>query len=264
MPSPQDERDRKEAARLLLAAAIAILLLIVIGAVGIYFITGLGDSDPFSAGLGLKGAAIVSFGVSLVLDSRHGDRVRGRCDFRRAAIHHRGLFDLLRDLLADDRLDLLIGSQRGFHRSGSLEKEKAAACCGLLTFTRADGFNTTNDSGDDDDATSNDGVVVMMMVTVTVVVVIMCRRRCCGKRAEQQAQPYDETDQKPLHDFLLVIGCAHNDSPARSAKCRDKRKRKVKGTATERGRAFAPACRRMSLSPPAACRLRSAPDNICA
>lgn len=67
MPSPQDERDRKEAARLLLAAAIAILLLIVIGAVGIYFITGLGDSDPFSAGLGLKGAAIVSFGISLVL-----------------------------------------------------------------------------------------------------------------------------------------------------------------------------------------------------
>jgi hypothetical protein len=67
MPSPQDERDRKEAARLLLAAAIAILLLIVIGAVGIYLITGLGDSDPFSAGLGLKGAAIVSFGVSLVL-----------------------------------------------------------------------------------------------------------------------------------------------------------------------------------------------------
>lgn len=67
MPSPQDERDRKEAARLLLAAAVAILLLIVIGAVGIYFIAGLGDSDPFSAGLGLKGAAIVSFGVSLVL-----------------------------------------------------------------------------------------------------------------------------------------------------------------------------------------------------
>ena len=67
MPSPQDDRDRKEAARLLLAAAVAILLLIVIGAVGIYFITGLGDSDPFSAGLGLKGAAIVSFGVSLIL-----------------------------------------------------------------------------------------------------------------------------------------------------------------------------------------------------
>jgi hypothetical protein len=67
MPSRQDERDRKGAARLLLAAAIAILLLIVIGAVGIYFITGLGDGDPFSAGLGLKGAAIVSFGVSLVL-----------------------------------------------------------------------------------------------------------------------------------------------------------------------------------------------------
>ena len=67
MPSPQDERDRKEAARLLLAAAIAMLLLIVIGGVGIYFITGLGDGDPFSAGLGLKGAALISFGVSLVL-----------------------------------------------------------------------------------------------------------------------------------------------------------------------------------------------------
>ena len=56
-----------EAARLLLAAAVAILLLIVIGGVGIYFIMGLGDRDPFSAGLGLKNAAIVSFGVSLAL-----------------------------------------------------------------------------------------------------------------------------------------------------------------------------------------------------
>jgi len=66
MPSPQD-RDRKEAARLLLAAAVAILLLIVIGGVGIYFIMGIGESDPFSAGLGLKSAAIVSFGVSLAV-----------------------------------------------------------------------------------------------------------------------------------------------------------------------------------------------------
>ena len=111
MPSPQDERDRKEAARLLLAAAIAILLLIVIGAVGIYFITGLGDSDPFSAGLGLKGAAIVSFGVSCVLILvmaivSGGDAIFGELPFT-----VRGLFDLLRDLLADDRLDLLISSQ---------------------------------------------------------------------------------------------------------------------------------------------------------
>lgn len=67
MPSPQDQRDRKEAARLLLAAAVAILLLIIIGGVGIYFIMRISESDPFSAGLGLKNAAIVSFGVSLVI-----------------------------------------------------------------------------------------------------------------------------------------------------------------------------------------------------
>jgi hypothetical protein len=67
MPSPQDQRDRKQAARLLLAAAVAILLLIVIGGVGIYFIMGIGEWDPFSAGLGLKNAAIVSFGVSLAV-----------------------------------------------------------------------------------------------------------------------------------------------------------------------------------------------------
>ena len=67
MPSAQDHRDRKEAARLLLAAAIAILLLIVIGGAGLYFIAGLGASDPFSAGLGLKVAALVSFGVSFVI-----------------------------------------------------------------------------------------------------------------------------------------------------------------------------------------------------
>jgi hypothetical protein len=67
MPSPQDQHDRKEAARLLLAAAVAILLLIIIGGVGVYFIMGVGESDPFSAGLGLKNAAIVSFGVSLAV-----------------------------------------------------------------------------------------------------------------------------------------------------------------------------------------------------
>jgi hypothetical protein len=67
MPSPQDQRDRMEATRLVLAAAIAVLLLIVIVGAGIYFLAGLGDSDPFSAGLGLKNAAIVSFGVSFVV-----------------------------------------------------------------------------------------------------------------------------------------------------------------------------------------------------
>ncbi|HZP10164.1 hypothetical protein, partial [Methyloceanibacter sp.] len=67
MPSQHDDRDRKEAARLLLAAAIAILLLIVICGAGAYLLMDAGQSDPFSAGLGLKGAAIISFGVSLVL-----------------------------------------------------------------------------------------------------------------------------------------------------------------------------------------------------
>jgi hypothetical protein len=65
MPSDHDHRDRKEAARLLLAA-LAILLLIIGGA-GLYYILGIGQLDPFSAGLGLKGAAVISFGVSLVV-----------------------------------------------------------------------------------------------------------------------------------------------------------------------------------------------------
>ena len=67
MPSPHDHRDRMEATRLVIASAIAILLLIVIVGAGIYFVAGLGDQDPFSPGLGLKNAAIVSFGVSLVV-----------------------------------------------------------------------------------------------------------------------------------------------------------------------------------------------------
>jgi hypothetical protein len=67
MPSPHDDRDRKEAARLLLASALAIIALILICGAGVYLLMDLGQSDPFSAGLGLKGAAIISFGVSLVL-----------------------------------------------------------------------------------------------------------------------------------------------------------------------------------------------------
>ena len=49
MPSDHNHRDRKEAARLLLATALAILLLIVIGGAGLYYILGMGQSDPFSA-----------------------------------------------------------------------------------------------------------------------------------------------------------------------------------------------------------------------
>jgi hypothetical protein len=67
MPSASDRHDRKEALRLFVVAAIALLLLIVIGGVGLYYLVGLGASDPFAPGLGLKNAALVSFGVSFVL-----------------------------------------------------------------------------------------------------------------------------------------------------------------------------------------------------
>ena len=67
MPGSHDRRDRFEASRLLLAAMIAVLLLIAIVAAGIYFVGLLGDSDPFSPGLGLKDAAFISFGVSLAM-----------------------------------------------------------------------------------------------------------------------------------------------------------------------------------------------------
>jgi hypothetical protein len=67
MPSQHDQRDRTEAMHLLIAAAIALLLLIVIIGAGIYLVVGLGESDPFSAGLGLQNAAIVAFGVSLAV-----------------------------------------------------------------------------------------------------------------------------------------------------------------------------------------------------
>jgi hypothetical protein len=64
MPGQEDQRDRQEAMRLLVAAAVALLLLIAIGAAGLYSLAGLGYSDPFAPGLGLKNAALISFGVS--------------------------------------------------------------------------------------------------------------------------------------------------------------------------------------------------------
>jgi hypothetical protein len=67
MPSAGDRQDRKEALRLFVAAAIALLLLVLIGGAGFYYLVGLGASDPFAPGLGLKNAALVSFGVSSVL-----------------------------------------------------------------------------------------------------------------------------------------------------------------------------------------------------
>jgi len=67
MPGPSDRRERNEALRLFVAATAALLLLVVIGGAGLYYLVGLGDGDPFSAGLGLKTAALISFGVSLVV-----------------------------------------------------------------------------------------------------------------------------------------------------------------------------------------------------
>jgi hypothetical protein len=67
MARPSDKSERNEALRLLVAAISGILLLIIIGAAGLYYIAGLGAGDPFSAGLGLKDAALIAFGVSLVV-----------------------------------------------------------------------------------------------------------------------------------------------------------------------------------------------------
>jgi hypothetical protein len=107
MRSQGDQRERNEALRLFIAAAVSLLLLIVVGGAGFYYIMGIGDADPFSAGLGLKNAALISFGVSFVAILimavvSGGDAILGG-----TAVHHCRLSDLLRDLLADDRLDLL-------------------------------------------------------------------------------------------------------------------------------------------------------------
>lgn len=67
MPDVNDRRDRNEALRLLVAAVSGILLLIVILGAGFYYLVGLGASDPFAAGLGLKDAALISFAGSLVV-----------------------------------------------------------------------------------------------------------------------------------------------------------------------------------------------------
>lgn len=67
MPSTTDRHERKEALRLLVVAAAALLLLIAIGGAGFYYLVGLGALDPFSAGLGLKDAALISFAVSFVV-----------------------------------------------------------------------------------------------------------------------------------------------------------------------------------------------------
>lgn len=67
MPSAHDDCDHKET-RLLLAAAVALILLVAIVWGGIYYFVEYANfSDPFAAGLGLKNAALISFGVSLAV-----------------------------------------------------------------------------------------------------------------------------------------------------------------------------------------------------
>ena len=67
MAGQEDRRDRKEATRLFVASAVGLILLIAMGAAGLYYVTEvMGSSDPFSEGLGLKNAALISFGVSFV------------------------------------------------------------------------------------------------------------------------------------------------------------------------------------------------------
>lgn len=67
MVGEEDRRDRKEATRLFVAAAVALILLVAMGAAGLYYVTAImGGADPFSEGLGLKNAALISFAVSFV------------------------------------------------------------------------------------------------------------------------------------------------------------------------------------------------------
>ncbi len=64
MAGEGDRQDRKEATRLFVAAAVALILLVLMGFAGLTYFTGMmGEADPFSAGLGLKNAALISFAV---------------------------------------------------------------------------------------------------------------------------------------------------------------------------------------------------------
>jgi hypothetical protein len=64
MPGDGDRRERQDATRLFVAAAIALIVLITIGAAGIYYFAEMVGSA--SEGLGLKNAALISFAVSFV------------------------------------------------------------------------------------------------------------------------------------------------------------------------------------------------------
>ena len=61
---PRSSRSER-CARLLLAAAVALIVLVAVVWGGIYYFVEYANfSDPFSEGLGLKNTALISFGVS--------------------------------------------------------------------------------------------------------------------------------------------------------------------------------------------------------
>jgi len=82
-----DRQEQKEATKLFVAAAGALILLVLIGAGGFYFlVSSMGEADPFSPGLGLKNAALISFAVSfaaiLVMTvASGGDAILGELPF---------------------------------------------------------------------------------------------------------------------------------------------------------------------------------------
>lgn len=69
MAGAEDRRDRKEARQLMLAVGAAVILLALLLGGALYLLTDwfTGPGNPFSDGLGLKDAALISFGVSLAV-----------------------------------------------------------------------------------------------------------------------------------------------------------------------------------------------------
>jgi hypothetical protein len=68
MSGGADRRDRNEAAKLFVAVALAVALLIAMGGVALYFLVGRFEGpSPFAGGLDLKHAAVIAFGVSLAV-----------------------------------------------------------------------------------------------------------------------------------------------------------------------------------------------------
>jgi hypothetical protein len=68
MTGGADRRDRNDAAKLFVAVAIAVALLIALGGAALYFLAGMFEGpSPFTGGLDLKQAAVIAFGVSLAV-----------------------------------------------------------------------------------------------------------------------------------------------------------------------------------------------------